>query len=92
MESHHVIAPDAVFEVAYDDDETLTVSHEGGDELAADDIQLFVQPARSEPVVWDDSGTVEEGDSRTVELETAPEFVFVVFREREVLYEEQLDD
>ncbi|WP_440765455.1 hypothetical protein [Natronorubrum sp. DTA7] len=91
--SDHVIAPDAAFEVDYDaEDEALTVTHEGGDELAAADVQLYVQPARSEPVVWDDDDTIEEGDSRTVELEDDPRFVMVVFREREVLHEEQIRD
>ncbi|WP_436343222.1 hypothetical protein [Natronorubrum sp. FCH18a] len=91
--SDHVITPNAEFEVDYDEeDETLTVTHEGGDELEADEVQLFIQPVNSEPTPWGDDGTVEEGDSRTVELETDPEFVFVVFRERELLHEEQLGD
>ncbi|WP_440769300.1 hypothetical protein [Natronorubrum sp. DTA28] len=89
--SDHVIAPDAAFDVAFDEDKVLTVTHEGGDELAAADVQLYAQPARTDPVVWDDDGTVEEGDSRTVELEDEPRFVMIVFREREVLHEEQFD-
>ncbi|WP_306058014.1 twin-arginine translocation signal domain-containing protein [Natronococcus wangiae] len=73
----HVVAPDADFEIAYDDESgKLTATHESGDELAAADVQLFIRPARSEPVVWGDDGTVDEGDSRTVELDEDPEVVF----------------
>ena len=90
--SDHVIAPNAAFDVAFDEDGVLTVTHEGGDELAAADVQLYAQPARADPVVWDDDGTIEKGDSRTVELDDDPKFVFVVFRDREILYEEQFDD
>ncbi|MFC4437710.1 MULTISPECIES: hypothetical protein [Natrialbaceae] len=90
--SDHVIVPDADFDVVYDENKTLTVTHENGDELAAADVQLFIQPTRSEPVVWGDDGTVDEGDSRTVELDEDPEVVFIVFRERELLHEEQISD
>ncbi|WP_121743813.1 twin-arginine translocation signal domain-containing protein [Natronorubrum halophilum] len=89
----HVIAPDADFEIVYDDENgTLTATHDGGDELAAADVRLHIRPARSEPIAWGDDGTIEEGDSRAVELETDPEAVFLVFRERELLDDEQFHD
>ncbi|MCU4973268.1 hypothetical protein OB955_10995 [Halobacteria archaeon AArc-m2/3/4] len=88
----HVVVPHASFDVEYDADEgTVTVEHTGGDEFDADDVDVMVDPATDEPTGWDDHETVSEGDTTTIAVDEVPRVVYIVYRERELVYDERLE-
>lgn len=88
----HIVTPEAEFDVEFDDEsEEVTVRHAGGNELDAEDVHLYVEPGGGTLIEWDDDGTVEAGDSRSLTVEEEPHVVLVVFRERDVIYEGRLD-
>ena len=68
----HVVAPDAEFEFELGGDgETVTVEHDGGSAVDADDLSVAVHGARGGHLeeAWGQSGTeVTEGDATTVDL------------------------
>lgn len=91
--TEHVVPPQASFAVAYDDDAgTVTVTHEGGDAIAADDLGVALPPALTDLQPWDADGKVSAGDETTFEVSEAPDRAFVVFRERTVLTRVRLDE
>lgn len=88
----HQVVPDVEFEAEYDEDEALvTVEHAGGDEVDADDLGVYVEPVTDGLADWDGEGRVSEGDSTTLDVETEPEILLVVYRERDVLYETRFE-
>jgi hypothetical protein len=92
----HVVVPDAEFEVAYDsDDGTVTVEHAGGDEIAAADLGVIVEPTSREPSGWDEYETVSEGDATTIavdgERDGDPVAVVIIFDGRAITHE-RIDD
>jgi hypothetical protein len=89
----HTVVPDADFEGSYDADEgTLTVEHAGGEDVAAEHVELFVRPGREEPVPWGESGTITEGDAKTFSVDRKPKVVHVVYRRQAAIDEIQFDD
>ncbi|ELZ01860.1 type IV pilin N-terminal domain-containing protein [Natrialba asiatica] len=97
----HVVVPDAAFDIDYDaDDGEVTVEHAGGDEIDADALGIVVEPTRSEPAGWDEYETVTEGDTTTVavdgetgtEGDRDPIGVTVVYREKNTITHERIDD
>ncbi|WP_276253633.1 type IV pilin N-terminal domain-containing protein [Halomontanus rarus] len=92
--SEHVVVPNATFDVEYDADaETVTLEHAGGDEFDADDLSVMVEPSIDEPTGWDGHETITEGDTTTIDTDEdeAPRAVYVIYRERELVYDERLD-
>lgn len=92
--AEHVVVPNATFDVEYDADaQTVTVEHAGGDEFDADDLRVMVEPGTDEPTGWDGHETVTEGDTTTIDTDEddAPRVAYVVYRERELVYDERLD-
>lgn len=88
----HTVAPSASFSGSYDGDaETVTIVHEGGDELAATDIGIALPPALSEPADWSSEGPVTSGDSTSLDVADRPDRAVIVYREREVLHEVVFD-
>lgn len=91
--SDHVVVPNATFDVEYDPDaETVTLEHTGGDEFDADDLSVMVEPSIDEPTGWDDHETISEGDTTTIATDEVPRVVYVIYRERELVYDERLED
>ena len=89
----HAVAPSATFDVAYDaDEDVLEVVHDGGDAIDADDLGVVAPPVIERPADWDGDGRVTEGDAATFEATEAPRTVYVVYRERELLHRERVDD
>ncbi|SDQ86349.1 hypothetical protein SAMN04489842_1532 [Natronobacterium texcoconense] len=93
----HVVVPEAEFEFEYhSDDEEVTVEHAGGDEIAASELGVIVEPTSAEPSGWDEDGMVTEGDSTTVDAEPEggrdPIGVAVVFREQNLIDRERIED
>lgn len=87
----HVIVPDVEFDIEYEDG-TVTIEHGGGDEIAADDITVHHHPTGDGPTAWDDDGTIEEGDTTTIDVDERPEIVYVVYRERELLDDRSFEE
>ncbi|WP_265111869.1 hypothetical protein [Halosolutus halophilus] len=94
----HVVLPDAEFDFDHrPDDGTVVVEHAGGDEIAAENLGVVVEPTRSEPTGWDDHETVTEGDRTTVTIEETERgrgatVVAVVFQEHRAIAHERIDD
>lgn len=93
----HVIPPQAEFEVAYDsaddsDGGTVTFTHDGGDTLTAEHVDVVVEPAPGDLRPWKtDTEKVTPGDETTVTVEVEPRLAVVVFRDREVLHRVRLN-
>jgi hypothetical protein len=88
----HVVAPDAEFAFELGDDgETVTVEHDGGSAVDAEDLSVAVHgaPGGRLEEAWGQSGTeVTEGDATTVDLPDEADgrlHVVVVFDGREML-------
>lgn len=97
--TNHVVAPDAEFDVEYDSDNgSVTVEHTGGDEIAADDLGVVVEPTMHEPQGWDDYETVSKGDATTVDLDEAserdrdPVGVVIVYKGSDAISHKRLDE
>jgi uncharacterized membrane protein YgcG len=89
----YTVAPSASFDVSYDAaEDALTVVHAGGDVVDADDLTVVAPPSIERPTDWTGDGEVAAGDAATFEVTETPEVVYVVFRERELLDREQVDD
>ncbi|SDX97669.1 hypothetical protein [Halopenitus persicus] len=90
----HVIAPTADFAVDYDAaDGSVTVTHDGGGAIAAEHLSVVVTPDPGRPEPWsgdEADGSIDEGDSTTVEVGQDPHRAFVLFREHEVIAEKRL--
>lgn len=95
----HVVVPDAEFEFELGGDgETVTVEHDGGSAVAAEDLSVAVHgaPDGNLEEAWDQSGTeVTEGDTTTVDLPDGADggrlHVVVVFDGREMLDHGEFD-
>ncbi|WP_049928437.1 hypothetical protein [Halopiger goleimassiliensis] len=97
----HVVAPDAEFDVDYDEEAgELTVEHTGGDAIDATDLGVVAEPTMREPTDWDGHETVSEGDATTVDLtdedsanpQRDPIVVGVVYRDSETITYVNLED
>ncbi|WP_280535244.1 hypothetical protein [Halopenitus sp. POP-27] len=92
----HVIAPTAEFAVNYDaEEEAVTVTHDGGGAIAAENLSVVVTPDPGEPEPWDGdaaTGSVQDGDSTTIEVTQEPHRAFVLFGEHEVIHEARIAD
>ncbi|SEH37522.1 hypothetical protein SAMN05192561_101206 [Halopenitus malekzadehii] len=92
----HVIAPTADFAVDYDaEEEAVTVTHDGGGAIAAEHLSVVVTPDPGEPEPWDGdaaTGSVQDGDSTTIEMTQEPHRAFVLFGEHEVIHEARIAD
>ncbi|WP_096390607.1 hypothetical protein [Halopenitus persicus] len=90
----HVIAPTADFAVDHDAaDGSVTVTHDGGGAIAAEHLSVVVTPDPGRPEPWggdEATGSVDEGDSTTVEVGQDPHRAFVLFREHEVIAEKRI--
>lgn len=95
--TEHVIPPQATFEVVYepaDDGEggVVTFTHDGGDALNADKVDVVVEPATDGLRSWDsDADEVTAGDETSVTVDSEPGMAIVVFNENEVLHREPLN-
>lgn len=85
------VPPEAVFDVGYDDEAgTVTVRHAGGDELPAEDLHVIVQPSPDGLYEWGEDGTVQTGESRTIEDVDDVDLVVVLYQLDHPLHEERL--
>ena len=91
----HDVVPAADFKIEGDaDSESITVTHVGGDTIDADDLGIVIEPVVHEPTGWDGHNEVSEGDATTIELEEEEDayVLLVVYREREIIYDEPLQE
>jgi hypothetical protein len=87
------VTPEATFNASYDkEDSILTITHDGGDDIEADNLDVYAPPATEGHTRWDGDGTVSEGDSMTIESDEKPERVIIVFDERKAIDRPELDN
>lgn len=89
----YTMPPVADFAVDFDSDAgELTLTHEGGDPLRGDALEIWFEPPEGAPVIWDGDGEeVSDGDERTIEVEEEIVYVFVVYDGSEIIHEEPIE-